>query len=58
MTEKKPRKLKPPHRATVNRIIHVSYTSDYLDYVGHSLEKEARASRWRAIANTSTAARA
>jgi len=40
---KKPRKLKPPTRVvTVGRIFHVSYTSDYLDYIGHKLEREEK----------------
>ena len=41
MTKKKPRRtFKPPRVVKVGRIIHVSYTSDYLNYVGHKIEKE------------------
>jgi hypothetical protein len=36
--EKKP----PPRPVGPDGIIHVQYTSDYLDYVGHKLEKQAK----------------
>jgi hypothetical protein len=43
MTEKKPRKLQPPRRTVVpGRIIHVSYTSDFLNYTAHKITKEEK----------------
>ena len=41
MTEK-PRKLKPPRYAKVTGPVRVSYTSDYINYIGHQLEREAK----------------
>jgi hypothetical protein len=40
MTEKKPRK--PPRVAKIGRVIHRSYTPDYLDYIAHTIAKEAK----------------
>ena len=36
------RTLQTPRLAKVGRIIHRSYTSDYIDYVGHKLEAEVK----------------
>ena len=39
---KKRRKFKPPRETQIARIVHISYTSDYLNYVGHCLKREEK----------------